>query len=63
METKKMSLATLKGKLSRAEMKNIMAGSSSNCGEYLQACSKSKPCCENRNLNCSHDVLEHCNYN
>lgn len=27
METKKMSLANIKGKLSRAEMKNIMAGS------------------------------------
>ncbi|MCC6761085.1 MAG: hypothetical protein IT252_07695 [Chitinophagaceae bacterium] len=26
METKKMSLATVAGKLSRAEMKNIMAG-------------------------------------
>ena len=28
METKKMSLATVAGKLSRAEMKNVMAGSS-----------------------------------
>ncbi|MCU0388496.1 MAG: hypothetical protein MUE71_07815 [Chitinophagaceae bacterium] len=27
METKKMSLAEIKGKLSRAEMKSIMAGS------------------------------------
>ena len=27
METKKMSLANIKGKLSRAEMKRIMAGS------------------------------------
>ena len=27
MQTKKMSLANIKGKLSRAEMKNIMAGS------------------------------------
>ncbi len=26
METKKMSLANIQGKLSRAEMKNIMAG-------------------------------------
>ena len=26
METKKMSLATVAGKLSRAEMKNVMAG-------------------------------------
>lgn len=27
METKKMSLANIQGKISRAEMKNIMAGS------------------------------------
>lgn len=27
METKKMSLANIQGKLNRAEMKNIMAGS------------------------------------
>ena len=27
MQTKKMSLANIKGKLSRTEMKNIMAGS------------------------------------
>jgi hypothetical protein len=27
MQTKKMSLANIQGKLSRAEMKNIMAGS------------------------------------
>lgn len=32
MKTKKMSLANIQGKLSRAEMKNIMAGSgTSNC--------------------------------
>lgn len=31
METKKMSLASINGKLSRTEMKNIMAGSSSGC--------------------------------
>jgi len=29
METKKMSLANIQAKLSRAEMKNIMAGSGS----------------------------------
>ncbi len=29
METKKMSLTTIQGKLSRTEMKNIMAGSGS----------------------------------
>ena len=31
METKKMSLANIQGKLSRIEMKNIMAGSGSTC--------------------------------
>jgi hypothetical protein len=31
MQTKKMSLANIKGKLSRAEMKQIMAGSSCGC--------------------------------
>ena len=31
MQTKKMSLANIKGKLSRAEMKNIMAGSGIPC--------------------------------
>ena len=32
MQTQKMSLANITGKLSRAEMKNIMAGSSDGCG-------------------------------
>ncbi len=32
MQTKKMSLANIQGKLSRAEMKNIMAGSGSGHG-------------------------------
>lgn len=32
METKKMSLANIKGKLSRSEMKNIMAGSGGTIG-------------------------------
>ena len=51
MKTVKMSLATIQGKLSRAEMKNIMAGSGDNCsvngpctgicyaGNILGACS------------------------
>lgn len=34
MKTKKMSLANIKGKLSRAEMKNIMAGSGLDCTHY-----------------------------
>jgi len=32
MQTKKISLANIKGKLSRAEMKNIMAGSGDDGG-------------------------------
>ena len=31
MKTTKMSLANIQGKLSRSEMKNIMAGSGSGC--------------------------------
>ena len=34
MQTKKMSLANIQGKLSRTEMKNIMAGSGSGSGGY-----------------------------
>jgi hypothetical protein len=33
MKTTKMSLANIQGKLSRAEMKNIMAGSGGKCGD------------------------------
>lgn len=41
METKKMSLATVAGKLSRAEMKNVMAGETgvSHCYTEVQSCS------------------------
>ena len=36
MQTKKMSLANIQGKLSRTEMKNIMAGTGgSNCKCYV----------------------------
>ena len=39
MQTKKMSLANIKGKLSRTEMKNIMAaGSDTSCGTKGQVC-------------------------
>lgn len=46
MKTQKMSLANIQGKLSRAEMKNIMAGSSS-CQTVNQRCSSliSLNCC------------------
>ena len=45
MQTKKMSLANIQGKLSRAEMKNIMAGSgiSSSCGS-VSNCSTGTEC-------------------
>lgn len=46
MKTQKMSLAAIKGKLSRAEMKNIMAGSGSGYCGY-------KCCWENDMSNCS----------
>ncbi|MCU0351508.1 MAG: hypothetical protein MUF43_11900 [Flavobacterium sp.] len=45
METKKMSLDNIQGKLSRAEMKNIMAGAESEGGtcksKYDTGCSVS----------------------
>ncbi len=55
METKKMSLANIQGKLSRAEMKNIMAGSTGfNCQGYLSVCNQSNQlCCTNQGLKCN----------
>lgn len=44
MRTTKMSLENIKGKLSRAEMKNIMAGSAQGCGT-----SCGKTLCHNNN--------------
>jgi hypothetical protein len=38
MKTQKMSLATVQGKLSRKEMKNIMAGSYSGTDESQRTC-------------------------
>lgn len=38
MKTKKMSLANIQGKLSRTEMKNIMAGSGDGCQGLGKAC-------------------------
>lgn len=40
MKTQKMSLANIEGKLSRAEMKNIMAGSGAIC----KSCSSDSDC-------------------
>lgn len=48
MKTQKMSLANIQGKLSRAEMKKIMAGGSGadtcNCNSKND-CSTETPCC------------------
>ncbi len=44
MQTQKMSLANIKGKLSRAEMKNIMAGSGCPMKCSSEACSGSCKC-------------------
>jgi hypothetical protein len=38
METKKMSLANVQGKLSRAEMKNVIAGSGVIAGPGYKCC-------------------------
>jgi hypothetical protein len=47
MEAKKMSLASIQGKLSRAEMKSIMAGSGSDCKKNTTACTTDAECCSN----------------
>lgn len=55
MQTKKMSLANIQGKLSRTEMKNIMAGSGAfQCNGYLEKCNQSNQlCCTDRGLKCN----------
>jgi len=60
-----MSLANIQGKLSRAEMKNIMAGSGSGlfCGGHNLVWSASKECCTNQGLKCSNSELGHFEYN
>ena len=50
MQTKKMSLANIQGKLSRNEMKNIMAGSGSggycigSVGSWIGSCTAPADC-------------------
>jgi|LakWasMet15_LOW5_FD_contig_61_739405_length_307_multi_6_in_0_out_0_1 hypothetical protein len=51
MQTQKLSLANIQGKLSRAEMKNIMAGSGNGCVERWGICNATDLCCEG--LTCS----------
>jgi 4-diphosphocytidyl-2C-methyl-D-erythritol kinase len=49
METKKMTLANVQGKLSRAEMKNVMAGSGGKCLTFCQTdsdCGSDCPKCK-----------------
>ncbi len=62
MQTKKMSLANIQGKLSRAEMKNIMAGSTDlgSCGNVCDSdsqctsrCTKCKQWGTQGNKNCA----------
>lgn len=68
METKKMSLANIQGKLSRAEMKNIMAGSGSggsglcsakDCFAIVQGVTKSAICTTNKDQSCSCPLGDH----
>ena len=52
MKTIKMSLANIEGKLSRKEMKNIMAGSGDgcqtyHCGAYQTSCCDAADICSN----------------
>ncbi len=44
METKKMSLANIQGKLTRAEMKKIMAGAEGEENSCNVGCSANKDC-------------------
>jgi len=50
MKTLKMSLANIQGKLSRAEMRKVMAGTGVNDGVGAGGCSTSPPCSGNRCL-------------
>ncbi len=59
MQTKKMNLANIQGKLSRTEMKNIMAGKAigvpkcDTCGHYLPLCCYTTvDCCINSSGAC-----------
>ena len=57
MKTKKMSLANIQGKLSRAEMKNIMAGSggSGGCCGSDRDCGGNATFCDNAySCDCGH---------
>ncbi len=49
MQTQKMSLANIKGKLSRAEMKSIMAGS----GDNGTSCTQDSDCGQPHTINCN----------
>ena len=59
MQTKKISLANIQGKLSRAEMKNIMAGSGS-CTARGTICIMSSDCCPGTSCIRSSDLQSYC---
>lgn len=50
MQTQKMSLANMQGKLSRAEMKGIMAGN--RCAVKCVSCNTDSDCAYGSNLYC-----------
>jgi NADP-dependent 3-hydroxy acid dehydrogenase YdfG len=52
MGIQKMSLANIQGKLSRTEMKNIMAGSGSGCTVKCVSCTTDADCAYGSNLYC-----------
>jgi hypothetical protein len=56
MKAKKISLASIQGKLSRSEMKEIMAGSKKVCYQ----CAGYSPYCCNYSSNCCYDKYGKC---
>ena len=49
MKTLKMGLENIQGKMSRMEMRNIMAGSSGSCSNY--SCGADQlPCCSSSDI-------------
>jgi len=63
MKTQKMSLANIQGKMSRVEMKNIMAGSGFGCSQDGDVCGDvngtTYSCCQtDRHLKCVNGYCE-----
>lgn len=59
MKTQKMSLANIQGKLSRAEMKNIMAGSGT-CAARWDKCCTTSDCCTGLSCTKNTDSQNYC---